>query len=55
MNIEIKDLISLVKARHADGGIGGNNWTNHHGLERCDCDDLIEWLNELDGADNNEI
>lgn len=49
MNIDIKDLIVMVKNRHELGqGHNGGEWTNHHGLERCDCDELVEWLNKLD-------
>lgn len=32
--------------RHLDGGIGGTEWTNHHGLERCDCEDMVKWVRE---------
>jgi hypothetical protein len=42
-----QEIIAAVKFRHKDGGIGGTNWTNQHGLDRCDCDDLIEFLEGL--------
>lgn len=40
-------IIEAIKFRHNDGGIGGKNWTNHHGLLRCDCDELVEFLEDL--------
>ena len=44
---ERHNIIEMIKQRHANGSSGGIEWTNHHGLERCDCDELIEWLEKL--------
>jgi hypothetical protein len=41
---ERQNIIQMIKQRHDNGSIGGTEWTNHHGLDRCDCDELIEWL-----------
>lgn len=33
-----------VQERHNDGADFDKNWTNHHGLFRCDCDELIKFI-----------
>ena len=42
-----QEIIAAIKFRHDDAGINGKNWSNHHGLLRCDCDELIEFLEGL--------
>jgi hypothetical protein len=39
-----ESMINAVWQRHLDGSIGGTEWTNHHGLDRCDCEELVEWM-----------
>jgi hypothetical protein len=39
-----KRLVEAVWQRHLDGSAGGTEWTNHHGLDRCDCAELVEWM-----------
>ena len=42
---ELRDQIAdEVWQRHLDGGIGGKQWTNQHGLLRCDCDELVYFI-----------
>ncbi len=47
--IEERERIALaVQQRHDDGSSFGRQWTNHHGLMRCDCDELVEFIRGLD-------
>jgi hypothetical protein len=39
-----KELANEIWQRHLDGSDFKVQWTNHHGLERCDCEELVEWL-----------
>jgi len=49
MIIDTKDLITMIKDRHDRGSSFDNGqWTNHHGLDRCDCEDLVQWIEDLD-------
>jgi hypothetical protein len=43
--IETIERVALaIQQRHDDGSIGGKEWTNHHGLDRCDCDELVQFI-----------
>ena len=47
--IEERERIALaVQKRHDDGSDFNKQWTNHHGLDRCDCDELVEFIRGLD-------
>jgi len=49
MIIDTVDLVRMINDRHARQSSHSNGqWTNHHGLERCDCDALAEWVDELE-------
>ena len=49
MIIDTKDLIAMIKNRHdKQASFETGEWTNHHGLDRCDCEDLVEWVESLD-------
>lgn len=42
---KLRDQIAdEVWQRHLDGSSGGTQWTNHHGLMRCDCEDLVYFI-----------
>jgi len=41
------EILAALKFRHNDASIGGNNWSNQHGLDRCDCDELFEFIEGL--------
>ena len=48
MIIDTKDLIFLIKERHSrQSSFETGEWTNQHGLDRCDCEELIEWVDAL--------
>jgi len=48
MKIDTKDLVKMIKERHDMGSSFDKGlWTNHHGLERCDCEALVEWVESL--------
>jgi hypothetical protein len=38
------NIIQAIWQRHLNGSDFNVNWSNHHGLLRCDCDELVEWL-----------
>ena len=38
------NMIQAIWQRHLDGSDFKVQWTNHHGLDRCDCEELVEWL-----------
>ena len=40
------NIIQAVLKRHEDGSNFDKEWSNHHGLMRCDCDELIEFLKD---------
>ena len=40
----IERVAQLIQQRHDYGSIGGKEWTNHHGLMRCDCDELVQFI-----------
>ena len=43
--IEERERIALaVQKRHDDGSDFNKEWSNHHGLDRCDCDELVEFI-----------
>jgi hypothetical protein len=39
-----EQIAQEVQQRHDDGSDFDKNWTNHHGLDRCDCDDLVAFI-----------
>jgi len=42
-----KVIIEKVRDRHIKASSFGNGqWENFHGLERCDCEQLLKWLEE---------
>ena len=42
---DLREQIALeVQQRHDDGSNFDKEWTNHHGLNRCDCDDLVAFI-----------
>jgi hypothetical protein len=46
--IEEREIIALaVQKRHDDGSDFNKEWSNHHGLDRCDCDELVEFIRGL--------
>jgi len=46
--IEERERIALaVQKRHDDGSDFNKEWSNHHGLDRCDCDELVEFIRLL--------
>jgi len=48
-NIETVEKVALaIQQRHDDGSSFEREWTNHHGLMRCDCDELIEFIRGRD-------
>jgi len=47
--LDKKGLIKMIKDRHTNqSSFDTGEWTNHHGLDRCDCEDLVEWVESLD-------
>ena len=47
--IEERERIALaVQKRHDDASDFAKQWINHHGLDRCDCDELVEFIRGLD-------
>ncbi len=47
--IEAIEKVALaIQQRHDDGSSFEREWTNHHGLMRCDCDELIEFIRGRD-------
>jgi len=49
MIIDTVDMAKMIKERHDMGSsFDKGQWTNHHGLDRCDCDALIEWVNDME-------
>lgn len=47
--IQERERIALaVQQRHDDGSDFAKQWTNHHGLDRCDCDELVEFIRGLE-------
>lgn len=47
--IEERERIALaVQQRHNDGSDFAKQWSNHHGLNRCDCDELVEFIRDLE-------
>ena len=47
--IEERERIALaIQKRHDDGSDFAKQWINHHGLDRCDCDELVEFIRGLD-------
>jgi hypothetical protein len=47
--LDKKRLIEMIKDRHTNqSSFDTGEWTNHHGLDRCDCEDLVEWVESLD-------
>ena len=50
--MELKGYCSQIIAdavwqRHLDGSGDGKVWSNHHGLMRCDCEELVEFIRGL--------
>ena len=55
-DIETVEKVALaIQQRHDDGSSFEREWTNHHGLMRCDCDELIEFIRGRDKAFWNGI
>ena len=48
------ELIEALQFRHNDAISGGSNWSNHHGLYRCDCDELIEFVKNWEPEKNDK-
>ena len=44
----IEKVALAIQQRHDDGSSFEKGWTNHHGLMRCDCAELIEFIREKD-------
>ena len=45
---EIIEKVALaVQQRHDDGSDFAKQWSNHHGLDRCDCDELVDFIRGL--------
>jgi hypothetical protein len=44
----IEKVALAIQQRHDDGSSFEKEWTNHHGLMRCDCAELIEFIREKD-------
>ena len=43
--IEERERIALaVQKRHDDASDFAKQWINHHGLDRCDCDELVQFI-----------
>ena len=50
-DIETVEKVALaIQQRHDDGSSFEREWANHHGLMRCDCDELIEFIRGRDKA-----
>ena len=43
----ITEIAQKVQNRHDDGSSFEKEWTNHHGLYRCDCDELVQFIKDL--------
>jgi hypothetical protein len=43
----ITEIAQKVQQRHNDGSSFEKEWTNHHGLDRCDCDELVQFIKDL--------
>jgi hypothetical protein len=43
----IIEIAQKVQQRHDDGSSFDKEWTNHHGLDRCDCDELVQFIKDL--------
>ena len=43
----IIEIAQKVQQRHDDGSSFDKEWTNHHGLYRCDCDELVQFIKDL--------
>lgn len=46
----VKKVALAIQQRHDDGSSFEREWTNHHGLMRCDCSELIEFIRGRDKA-----
>jgi hypothetical protein len=43
--MEERERIALaIQQRHDDGSDFAKQWINHHGLDRCDCDELVQFI-----------
>lgn len=47
MNLHKQEFADMIKDRHTRLS-SSEEWTNHHGLYRCDCEELVEWVESLD-------
>ena len=46
--IETIEKVALaIQQRHDDGSSFDKQWSNHHGLDRCDCDELVDFIRGL--------
>jgi len=42
---DLREQIALeVQQRHDDNSSFDKKWTNHHGLDRCDCEELVAFI-----------
>lgn len=48
-DIETIEKVALaIQQRHDEGSSFEREWTNHHGLMRCDCDELVQFIRGLE-------
>ena len=40
-------IAKAVEKRHSDGSNFKIEWSNHHGLMRCDCDELVQFIKKI--------
>ena len=43
----IEKVALAIQERHDNGSSFAKAWSNHHGLLRCDCDELVEFVRSL--------
>lgn len=53
VNRVVQEVADAIKKRHDDGSSFEKEWTNHHGLLRCDCDELYQFIMELELPEEN--
>jgi len=50
----IERVVLAIQQRHDDGSDFAKQWINHHGLDRCDCDELIEFVRGLNNVNGGQ-
>ena len=40
-------IAQAIEKRHSDGSSFAKEWSNHHGLMRCDCDELVQFIKKI--------